>query len=439
MTAAANPTSSARNPSAAISPEALAALAQGRPASLLANASVWDILLQHEQGGLKGTLQAALNALMLLERELFLNAASHERTDARAAYANGFRDRSLNTGLGTLALAVPQTRALPGTDTAPYYPSCLEQGMRSQQALILAVAEMYFTGVSTRKVEAVAKQLGITGLSCATVSRYAAKLDEKLAAWRQKHLGQTLVVILDARYENVRVDGVVRDCAVLSAIGVTPDGRRTVLGVSVSLSEAEIHWREFLESLVKRGLCGIRLIISDAHEGLRAARRKVFGSVPWQRCQFHLAQNAQHHCSSQAQREAVAVDLRRVFDAETHAEATTLLVTFATKYAKVNPKLAAWAQEDVPEGLTVMTLGLGKASQKSLRTSNLIERTVQQELKRRTVAVRVFPNDASLLRLVTARLAELDDEWRGSKKRPFAAAVAAFLGKEVPAEPDGTR
>jgi putative transposase len=422
MTTMPHPTSPESSSSNPFPLEALADLRGAR--SLLSNHTAWGILNGHEEGGLRGVLEASINTMMRLEQELFLNASPHQRADARHAYANGFRDRSLNTRLGTVELQVPQTRSMPGKKTEPFYPAVLTHGMRSEQALIFTVADIYFSGVSTRSVDAIAKQLGLDGLSSATVSRYAAKLDQQLEAWRQKHLGETPVVIMDARYEKVRVDGVSCDCAVLSAIGIDADGRRSVLGVSVSLSEAEIHWREFFQSLLKRGLCGVRLIISDAHEGLRAARKTVFGAVPWQRCQFHLMQNAMHHCTA-AMRITVAAELRKVFDADSLDEANRILRAFVEKYAKTHSKLALWAEENIPEGLTVLSFGFDKAMQKFLRTSNAIERCVQQELKRRTVSVRIFPSSASLLRLVSAKLVELDEKWTDSK-RCFKAAVTAL-------------
>jgi transposase-like protein len=193
---------------------------------------------------------------------------------------------------------------------------------------------------------------------------------------------------------------------------VTPTGHRTVLGVSVSLSEAEVHWREFLSGLVARGLSGVRLIISDAHEGLRAARRAVFGGVPWQRCQFHLQQNAQAYVPRVEMKAEVAADLRAIFTAADKPAALALLDQMVRKYEKTASKLAAWLPENVLEGLTVM--GLPVAQRRLLRTTNGLER-VNRELKRRTYAVGIFPNEASCLRLVSALLMELSEEWEGSR------------------------
>src|SRR5919199_2846984 len=248
-----------------------------------------DVLEQIADGGLEALPEAIrllINAAMLLERQQFIGAGPYERSTERQAHANGFKDKILQTRLGTLTLAVPQVRE------GGFYPQSLEKGVRSERALKLALAEMYVQGVSTRKVAAITEQLCGFEVSSTQVSRAAAELDTVLAAWRRRPLGVYRYLYLDARYEKVRQDGQVRDAAVLIASGVDAAGKRAVLGVSVALSEQEGHWRTFLQSLVDRGLRGVELIIveliiSDAHVGLQAARKAVFGGVPWRRCQFH--------------------------------------------------------------------------------------------------------------------------------------------------------
>ena len=279
---------------------------------------------------------------------------------------------------------------------------------------MLAVAEMYVKGVSTREAEAVMREFGIESLSSSQVSRAAKLLDDELAAWRNRPLGEIKYLILDARYEKMRHGGIVRDAAVLSAIGVGPDERRRVLGVSVALSEAEVHWRAFLESLQARGLRGVQYIVSDDHAGLRAARRAVFGGATWQRCQFHLAQNAIHHAPNLAVRKRIGAELREIWNAASLAKAETSLAELVTEYRDTAPKLAAWLEENVPEGFTFFTLP--KHHRRRMRTSNPMERSVQQELKRRTVKVRVFPNEAALERLVSAVLVEIADKWAADTK-----------------------
>jgi len=284
--------------------------------------------------------------------------------------------------------------------------------VRSEQALKLALAEMYVQGVSTRKVTTVLEKLCGLEISSTQVSQCAARLDTELAAWRTRPLGPCPYVLLDARYEKVRQAGQLVDCAVLIALGITPEGKRTILVVSVALSEAEIHWRTFLTGLQQRGLTGVQLLVSDDHAGLGAARAATFPSVPWQRCQFHLQKNAQAYVPRLDQRAEVAAALRSVFDSPDRASAERRLKEVVARYAPSAPKLAAWLEENLPQGLTV--LSLPAAHQKRLRTTNGLER-VNQELKRRTRVARMFPNEASLLRLVSALLAETSDDWESGK------------------------
>ncbi len=223
------------------------------------------MLEQLVEGGLEALPEAIrllLNAAMLVERQKFMGAGPYQRTPERQAHANGFKDKTLQTRVGAISVAVPQVRE------GGFYPQSLERGVRSERALKLALAEMYVQGVSTRKVAAITEQLCGFEVSSTQVSRAAAELDAVLAAWRTRPLGISRYVYLDARYEKVRQDGQVRDAAVLIASGVDEHGRRAVLGVSVALSEQEVHWRTFLQSLLERGLRGVELIISDAHGGL---------------------------------------------------------------------------------------------------------------------------------------------------------------------------
>ena len=221
-------------------------------------------------------------------------------------------------------------------------------------------------------------------------------------------------LLLDARYEKVREGGVVRDAAVLSVIGIGPDQRRRVLGVSCALSEAEVHWRAFLETLVARGMRGVAYIVSDDHPGLGAARKAVLGGAVWQRCQYHLAQNAIHHAPNLAIRKAIGKELRRVWNAADGKAAEAELGHLVAAYRDSAPKLADWLETAIPEGLAVFALP--ERNQKRMRTSNPMERSIQQEIKRRTVKVRVFPNEASLERLVTAILVEIDEKWETTEK-----------------------
>ncbi len=368
-----------------------------------------EVLSEHGLEGMAKAVELLMNEAMKLERAGFLGAAPNERTAERLGHANGFKPKALSTRLGRLGLAIPQVRALPGQEPLSWYPQSLERGLRSERALKLAVAEMYVQGVSTRKVTQVMEQLCGLEVSSAQVSRAAAELDGELSAWRERPLPRCTDLVLDARYEKVRHGGAVVDCAVLLALGIREaDGRRMLLGISVSLSEAEVHWRAFLESLKRRGLEVTRLVVSDDHAGLRAARRQVFPNLPWQRCQFHLQQNAMGYVPRVAMRAEVARDLRAVFNAGERAEADERLAKTVEKYRSTAPALAAWMETAVPEGLTVFLVP--EPHRRRLRTTNGLER-VNREIKRRTRVASLFPNEASLLRLGSALAAEMSEEW----------------------------
>jgi putative transposase len=371
-------------------------------------ATVMEQLMAEGPQAMAQIVTALMNLAMRMEREQFLGAGHYERAPERRGYANGTKPKLIDTLAGTLSLEVPKTT---GTDE-PYYPQALERGRRSCRAVMLAVAEMYVCGVSTRDAERVMAEFGLKSLSSTQVSRAAKLLDEELEAWRRRQLGEIHYLFLDARYEKSRQGGVVRDAAVLSAVGVGPDGRRRVLGVSAALSEAEVHWRAFLEDLVGRGMRGVQFITSDDHSGLKAARKAVLGGATWQRCQFHLAQNAIHHAPTVAIRKRIGSQLREVWNAKSFTAAEAELKSLVASYRDSAPLLADWLETAVPEALAVFTLP--EHHRKRMRTSNPIERAVQQELKRRTVKVRVFPNNASLLRLVTAVLVEIDETWLAS-------------------------
>lgn len=370
------------------------------------NPEVLEILSREGLSGMNEAVRILINAAMLLEREKYLCAAPHQRTDERRGYANGFKPKTVQTRIGSLTLEVPQTR------DGNFYPNCLEKGLRSERALKLALAEMYVNGVSTRKVAKITEELCGFNVSSTQVSQAAKLLDEELEKWRTRSLGSSPYLILDARYEKIRHGGVVIDCSVLIAIGVLPTGHRSVLGVSVSLSEAEVHWRTFLKSLNERGLHGVELITSDDHSGLKAALKAVFPGVKWQRCQFHMQKNAQAYVPKQDMKSSVAQDIRRIFNCGDRAEANRLLNLAVEKYAKTAPKLSLWMETNIPEGLTIFELP--ESHRKRLRTSNPLER-VNKEIKRRTRVATIFPNEASCLRLVSAILMEISEDWETGK------------------------
>jgi putative transposase len=368
---------------------------------------VLALLTEHGFEGFARAMQILLNEAMKLEREAVLGAQPYERTPARRGYANGFKPKTVETRLGRLELSVPQARDV------EFYPSALERGTRSERALKLAIAEMYLQGVSTRKVTAVMQELCGLDVTSMDVSRAVRSLDEEFQKWRERPLGEIMYLLLDARYEKVRVAGTVVSCALLVATGITPDGQRTVLGASVSLSEAEVHWRDFLASLQERGLHGVRMIVSDDHKGLEAARQARFPGVPWQRCQFHLAQNLLAYVPPSLSQDEVSADLRAVFNAPNRAEANRLLEMMVKKYQPAAPKMTTWLESNVPEGLTVFEFPA--EHRRRLRTNNTLER-LNREIKRRTRVATLFPNEASLLRLATAVLMETDEEWQTEKR-----------------------
>jgi putative transposase len=347
-------------------------------------------------------IRLLVNEAMRLQREQHLGAAHYERTNQRQDYANGYKPKTVKTRVGEIQFAVPQVRQ------GDFYPDALEKGLRSERALTLAMAEMYVQGVSTRKVAAITEQLCGTGVSSMQVSRAAQQLDDVLASWRRRPLGEVIYLYLDARYEKVRRDGQIQDAAILMAAGVGKDGKRRVLGVSVALSEAEQHWRLFFESLVERGLQNVQLIISDDHHGLRKARQAVFTGTPWQRCQFHLQQNASQYVPRKYMQAEVAADIRAVFNAPDRSQAEQYLHHLVEKYAHTASDLAEWMEASIPEGLTVYDFP--ESHRGRIRTSNLLER-LSQELKRRTRVIRIFPNEAACLRLVSAILMEVSEDW----------------------------
>jgi putative transposase len=352
-------------------------------------------------------MRVLLNNAMQIERSKYLQADQYERTEDRTGHANGYKPKTLRTRIGEITFAVPQVRE------GGFYPSALEKGMRSERALVASLAEMYVQGVSTRKVKAITEELCGVEISTMQVSRATAQLDEVLQEWRERPLGEVTYLYVDARYEKVREAGQVRDAAVLVATGITPAGERQVLGVSVSLSEHEAHWKAFLKGLKDRGMHGVQLVISDDHSGLGAARRAVLGSIPWQRCQFHLQQNAGAYVPKQAMRYEVAADIRSMYNAPDRSTAETYLQTAIQKYAKSAPRLSAWLEENLAEGFTVFDFPL--EHRRSIRTTNSLER-VNREIRRRTRVVGIFPNEASCLRLISALLMEISEEWQTGKR-----------------------
>jgi len=372
---------------------------------------VMETLIENGLDGMGEAFGILYNTAMEIERAQFLGAGRYERSENRIGQGNGFKNKTIKARVGKIPLKIPQVRGLP-KGTEGFYPKSLEKGIRSERALKLALAEMYIHGVSTRRVTKITEELCGLEISSTEVSRATKLLDEEVEAWRNRKLGFIKYLVLDARYEKIRHGGSVIDCAVLVAIGVAENGKRIVLGTSVALSEAEVHWRAFIMSLLDRGMRGVEMVVSDDHKGLKKALQGTMPSVPWQRCQCHLQRNAQAYVPKVAMRETVAGDLRRIFTSGDRQEADQGLIDFVKKYEKSAPRLAQWAEENIPEGLTVFQLPVGH--RKRMRTSNSIER-LNKEIKRRTKVATLFPNEESLLRLVSAILAEISDDWETGK------------------------
>ncbi|HON10690.1 MAG: IS256 family transposase [Fibrobacter sp.] len=368
---------------------------------------VVGILNEHGFDGVSRCVEILINEAMRIERNNALKAGPYERSENRKGYANGFKPKTVRSRIGNLTFEVPQVRG-----DVSFYPSALERGIRSERALKVAIGEMYVNGISTRRVTKVVEEMCGLQISSSDVSRASALLDEELNKWRNRPLGTIKYLILDARYEKVRIDGSVVSAAVLIATGVQPDGHRSVLGVSVSLSEAEVHWRSFLTSLMERGMHGVVCVTADDHSGLTAALNAVLPGVKRQRCQFHLQQNAGHYVPKVSMREEVAASIRAVFNAPDKTEANRLLQQAIVKYKKKASQLAEWMDINIPQGLTVFDLP--EKVRKKLRTTNGVER-LNRELARRTKIAGLFPNTDSLLRLSSALLMEISEEWETGK------------------------
>lgn len=373
-------------------------------------AMIQEILENFAQTGinqLQDSLERLFNQLMIAEREDYLGAGPYERTPDRKDYANGFKDKKLVTRSGKLDLKIPQVRE------GNFYPSCLEKGEKVEQALKLALAEAYVQGVSTRRMKEVTEELCGTEISSTQVSRFAKVLDEEVKKFKERPLGRYRYLYLDAQYEKIRYEGTVRSVAVLKAVGVNEEGVREVLGISCSLSEAEVHWREFLEGLTKRGMHGLQLIISDDHSGLKSARRAVLPAVKWQRCLFHLAQNAGAHVPAANMRKEASAAVREIYQAIDKKEAEERMRKVIERYRNKASKFCDWLEEHFIEGLTFFDFP--KEHWKKIRTNNLMER-MNEEQRRRTRTVRLFPSIESCERLVITIAMRINEDWSTSKK-----------------------
>jgi len=374
--------------------------------------TIMEALISEGPEIFKDVLEQLMNRAMEIERSEFLRAGPYERTSERRGHANGYKPKGYHTGVGKLELTIPQVRGMRGLK---FYPQSLERGCRSERALKLAVAEMYVMGVSTRKVTKITEELCGFEVSSGQVSRLSKEMDETLEAFRTRPLEDEYpFVYFDALYEKVRYGGVVRDLAVLVAIGVNKrTGKREILGIEALLSEAEVHWRTLMKKLLERGLSGVKLFISDDHEGMKAARRSVFPSVPWQRCQFHMSKNAQRYASNRSMKKQIARIMRDIFNSPDRETSMAMVQKVSKTLSEKEPDFVTWLEENIEEGLTMYRFP--SAYWTKIRTSNPLER-VNKEIRRRTRVVGIFPNQESCLRLITAVLQEIHEGWITGRK-----------------------
>jgi transposase-like protein len=358
----------------------------------------------------------------LIEAEVSaqIGAAHGEVAPERVAQRNGYRPRAWDTRAGEIELAIPKLR------TGSYFPSFLEPRKRSEQALVAVVQEAYVNGVSTRKVDRLVEQLGVQSISKDQVSRLCRGLDDQVAAFRERPLeGAYPYLWLDAKLERVRERGGVRQKCLVIAYAVHESGRREVIGLDVGEAETEAFWREFLRGLRARGLAGVRLCVSDAHPGLKAAIAQVLG-VPWQRCTVHFLRDMLGHVGK-AQQPMIATAIRQVFQAGSAAEAAERLREVVDRLLGPAPKVARLLEEAEPEVLAFFAFP--REHWTKLRSTNPLER-VNREIGRRTDVVGIFPNDAALIRLAGAMLVEQNDEWLVSRRYLSAESIALVLKDE---------
>jgi transposase-like protein len=372
---------------------------------------------------LRETLAWFVSELMEAEVTQQIGAGLHERSPERTAHRNGYRERTWQTRAGEVELAIPRLRS------GSYFPSFLEPRSRSEKALVAVIQEAYVNGVSTRKVDRLVTQLGLSGISKSAVSRLCSGLDEQVRCFRERPLeGAYPYLWLDAKVERVREPGGVRHKALVIAYGVHETGRREVLGIDVGEAETEAFWREFLRSLRARGLSGVQLCVSDAHEGLKHAIAKVLG-CPWQRCTVHFLRDMLGHCGK-AQQPMIAAAIRQIFAAESGEEARERLAGVATALERSAPKVARLLAGAEEELLAFMSFPAEHWTK--LRSTNPLER-VNREIGRRSDVVGIYPNDAALVRLAGALLIEQNDEWLVSRRYLSEESLAAVLSKKVDA------
>ncbi len=359
-------------------------------------------LMADDADFMKTLMKQALQEVLESEMTEQLGAGSSERSESRSGYRAGYYSRGLITRIGKLELRVPRDR------NGQFSTALFERYGRSEKALVAALAEMYVQGVSTRKVKAITEELCGHSFSASAISTINKGLDEALARFAGRQLEEAYpYLIVDARYEKVRESGVIRSMAVLVAIGINWEGQRQVLAVDVANRESQSSWRDFLLRLKNRGLNGVEFVVSDDHAGLKKAISEVLPEAGWQRCYVHFLRNALDYLPRKADDDCLQ-ELRWIYDRRDLQEARRDLAAWIAKWQGKYPKLVDWAETNIEETLTFYRLP--RAHHKHLKSTNMLER-LNEEIKRRTRVVRIFPNDASCLRLIRALCAETHEGW----------------------------
>ena len=361
-------------------------------------------LFAGNQNALRDLLQKMVQDILESEMEDFLEAEPYERTDSRRGYRAGYYPRRLETRVGTLTLRIPQDRQ------GNFKTELFERYQRSEKALVCAMMEMYIEGVSTRKVAKVTEVLCGTEFSASTVSSLSKKMDDALKKFASRPLSEAYpYLILDARYEKVRINGIVQNQAVLIALGVSWDGRREVLGVELAPRESNSIWKDFLVGLKERGLHGVEFVVSDDHCGIRTAVSTILTEAVWQRCYVHFLRNALDHMPKKHIDPACMMELRWIYDRRTIDEAMSDLKAWLNKWSEKYPTLCEWVEANIFETLSFYKLP--HLHHKHLKSTNMLER-MNQEIKRRTHIIRTFPNRESCLRMVRALAVETHEAWQ---------------------------
>ncbi len=359
-------------------------------------------LMGSNRDALREIVQDLLQEMLEGEMTDVLGASKSERIDGRVGYRSGHYNRTLITRVGKLELRVPQDRDV------RFSTELFERYQRSEQALVASLAEMYVQGVSTRKVKVITEELCGHSFSASTISAINKRLDESLTAFARRRLDEPFAyLIIDAKYEKVRQAGVVRSCAVLVALGVDWEGRRQILAVELANRESRSSWKDFLVGLKERGLHGVEYVVADDHAGLRAAVREVLPDAWFQRCYVHFLRNALDHLPRKADDDCLR-ELRWIYDRRELSEAKSDLAAWLRKWSPRYPKLTSWAEETIEETFTFYRLP--RQHHKHMKSTNMLER-FNEEIKRRTIVLRIFPNEDSCLRLIRSLAVETHENW----------------------------